>query len=428
MTLSNSFFQSGLDAEAEHKDGRYRLTFQRVKIPLRHVEELGVLQSIGDGVTRKVETTEDEVVITAAGNPKLRSFSELKTEMSIERLIFASNLIDFFENGERSLIIPICFPENLFFSCGFQPVFLHYGVRDSLPPVEFDEEKALQHLKAVIALLFDPSHSFDTYVKFDFATKSTRFVKDLFRCKTFHALAVLVENERKKELMVEKQSARIPRKRNSIKNGFLIGSIAVLIPLMILTIYAFAIQLPRENLFQQSHEFFLENRYSDVATVLNPVAYNNMPKVVRYELAVSYVKNESLTDTQHNNILNDLTLQSNALYYQYWVQVGRGDAGGALNTAKSLNDRMLTAYALIKEKLAVQNNMSMNGSAKAQQLQTINSELSQYQDITQAQNSSSGSGSSTTNVSATQSQPNAGTKSGTSKQPAQNQKSAPTKK
>ncbi|WP_332238747.1 type VII secretion protein EssB [Sporolactobacillus sp. KGMB 08714] len=431
MALSNSFFQSVLDAEAEQKDNLYRLTFQRVKIPLRHVEELGVLQSIEDGFKREAETTEDEVVITAEKDSELRSFSELETETTIERLIFSSNLIRFFENGGHSRIVPICFPENLFFSPGFQPAFLHYGVRDSLPPVAFDEEKTLQHVRAVIALLFDPSNSFDTYVKFDFATKSTRFVKDIFRCKTFHALAGLVENERKKELLLEKKSTRIPKKKNTIKNGLLIGGIAVLIPLLILTIYAFFIQLPRESLFEQGHEFFLQNRYSDVVTVLSPVAYNHMPNVVRYELAVSYVKNEPLTDTQHTNILNNLTLQSNTLYYQYWIQVGRGDTAGALNTAKSLNDRTLTAYALIKEKLAVQNNMSMSGSAKAQQLQTINSELSQYKDITQGQkstsgSSTSGSGSSSANVSAAgSSQQGASTQSGTSSpnQPAKNQKS-----
>lgn len=174
----------------------------------------------------------------------------------------------------------------------------------------------------------------------------------------------------------------------------LIGSLAVLIPLLILTVYAFVIQLPRENLFQQSHEFFLENQYSDVATTLNSVAYSKMPKVVRYELAVSYVKNENLTDEQHNNILNDLTLQSNALYYQYWIQVGRGEAAGALNTARSLNDRTLIAYALVKEQRAIQDDLSMNGQQKQQRLQSIDSELKKYNVKPQKTQASTSDGSS----------------------------------
>lgn len=394
MALSNSFFQSKFEAEAEVQDGQYTLTFQRAKIPMRHVDELGVLQSIHDGINRTVESTEDEIVIHSADVPGLRRFTELTSETITEKLIFASNLIRFFEHYQPARLIPVCFPENLFFTTGFQPVFLHYGVKDSLPPLSYEEEAALQQVKAVIATLFDASNSFDTYVKFDFAAKSTRFVKDLFRCSSFHSLAALVEKERKKEIVTEKQSIRLPKKRNRTRNGMLIGSLAVLIPLLILTVYAFVIQLPRENLFQQSHEFFLENQYSDVATTLNSVAYSKMPKVVRYELAVSYVKNENLTDEQHNNILNDLTLQSNALYYQYWIQVGRGEAAGALNTARSLNDRTLIAYALVKEQRAIQDDLSMNGQQKQQRLQSIDSELKKYNVKPQKTQASTSDGSS----------------------------------
>jgi type VII secretion protein EssB len=380
MALSNSYFQSKFEANAEFRDGQYILTFQRAKIPLRHADELGVLQSIHDGISRTVETTEDEIVIRSGDLSGLRTFSELSSEVTTEKLIFASNLIHFFETRSPSRLIPVCFPENLFFTTGFQPVLLHYGVKDSLPPISYEDEDALQQVKAVLAVLFDPSNSFDTYVKFDFAVKTNRLVKDLFRCSSFRSLSSLVEKERKKEIATEKQSVRLPKKQNKARNGIMIGSIAVLIPLIILTIYAFIIQMPRENLFQQSHEFFLENQYSDVVTTLNSVAYGKLPKVVRYELAISYVKNEALTDEQRTNILKDLTLQSNALDYQYWIQIGRGQASGALDTARSLNDGTLIAYALIKEKAAVQQDLSMNGKQKQERLQSIDSELKKYSD------------------------------------------------
>ncbi|BBO00162.1 type VII secretion protein EssB [Sporolactobacillus terrae] len=380
MALSNSFFQSKFEADAAVKDGYYQLTFQRAKVPLRHEDELGVLQSINDGVARTVETTEDEIVIQFGEINELRPFSELHAEVITEKMIFASNLIHFFAGYRPSRLIPVCFPENLFFTPGFQPVFLHYGVKDSFPPLSYGQEEALQQVKAVLAVLFDASNDFDTYVKFNFAIKTTRFVKDLFRCATFEKLAALIDKERRKEIAKEKESIRLPKMRNRLRNGAMIGSIVVLIPLIILTIYAFIIQLPRENLFQQSHEAFLENRYSDVATRLSSVAYSKMPKVVRYELAISYVKNEALTDEQQNTILNDLTLQSNQHYYQYWIQVGRGDASGALDTARSINDRSLIAYALIKEKAAIQEDLSMNGKQKQERLQSIDAELKDYSD------------------------------------------------
>ncbi|MCO7127674.1 type VII secretion protein EssB [Sporolactobacillus shoreicorticis] len=401
MARSNSFFQSKFEADTEFRDGQYILTFQRAKIPLRHGDELGVLQSIHDGISRTVETTEDEIVIRSGDLSGLRNFSELSSEVMAEKLIFASNLIHFFETRRPSRLIPVCFPENLFFTSGFQPAMLHYGVKDSLPPISYEDGDALQQVKAVLAVLFDPSNSFDTYVKFDFAVKTNRLVKDLFRCTDFHSLSTLMEKERKKEIATEKQSVRLPKNQNRVRNGIMFGSIVVLIPLIILTIYAFIIQMPRENLFQQSHEFFLENQYSDVATTLSSVAYGKMPKVVCYELAVSYVKNEALTDEQRTNILKDLTLQSNALDYQYWIQIGRGQASGALDTARSLNDGTLIAYALIKEKAAIQQDLSMNGKQKQERLQSIDSELKKYSgqlQKTQPANTSDGSSAPSTNT------------------------------
>lgn len=388
MALSNSFFQSKFDAGIEKKDGQYKLTFQRVKIPLRDVEELGALESIEDGIGRKIDATEDEIIVTATESHELKPFEDLNKETLTEKLIFASNLIHFFANRQPSRDIPSCFPENIYFTPGFQPVFLHYGIKDSLPPTDYSAEEAMQQVKATIAFLFDPSNTFDTYLKFDFDSKAVRFVKNLFRCEDFQSLKRLVEKERIKEIAAERLSVRLPKRKNLAKNGIMIGSIVLLIPLIILTIYAFIIQMPRENLFQQSHEFFLESQYSNVVTSLNSVSYNSMPKVVQYELAVSYVKNEALTAAQQSNILNNVTLQSNLLYYQYWIQTGRGDTSGALNTARSLNDRMLIAYALLKEKAAVQANLSISGQTKQTRLQSIDSELKQYSDLMKSSSSS----------------------------------------
>ncbi|WKB36155.1 type VII secretion protein EssB/YukC [Terrilactibacillus sp. S3-3] len=107
----------------KQEDRRHTLVFQRAKIPLRHVEELGVLQSINDGISRQVETTEDEIIITAQADPELQPFFKLNNEPYIEKLIFAGNLVHFFETDTYSRIIPICFPENLYFSAGLEPVF-----------------------------------------------------------------------------------------------------------------------------------------------------------------------------------------------------------------------------------------------------------------------------------------------------------------
>ncbi|MFT8318599.1 MAG: type VII secretion protein EssB [Sporolactobacillus sp.] len=392
MALTQSFFQTAFDAEVEESDGQYLLTFQRVKIPLRADAELGALSSMADGMTRTIQTTEDEVTIQIEPAPDLKPFEDLKAETEIEKLIFASNLVHFFEHYPQSRLVPVCFPENLFVSPGFAPVFLHYGVKGSLPPLESAEGEALKHVKAVIASLLDPSETFDTYAKFDFVAKTTSFIKKIFNCKDFQTLARLIAKRRQNEVTAEKQSIRVPRKKNFIRKVLFICSLVLLAPLIAVTIYAYVIQLPREDLFENAHENFLGNQYSNVVTTLSPISFNRMPRVVQYELAVSFVENQNLNETQKTNILKDVTLQSNPLYYQYWIQTGRGDAAGALNTARSLNDRMLIAYALLNEQSAIQNNLKMNGAQKQARLQRIDGQLKQYRDLLKQQKTAPASG------------------------------------
>ncbi len=62
---------------------------------------------------------------------------------------------------------------------------------------------------------------------------------------------------------------------------------------------------PKQEAFINSQEHFLKNQYSDVITSLSDYKVEDMPKVVQYELARSYIIiDNGLMDDQREVILN----------------------------------------------------------------------------------------------------------------------------
>ena len=74
-----------------------------------------------------------------------------------------------------------------------------------------------------------------------------------------------------------------------------------------------------------------------------------MPYVVLYELAHSSVINEELTEEQKKNVLNNITLQTDAMYLRYWIYIGRGEAEKAIDLARSMEDGELITYGLLQK-------------------------------------------------------------------------------
>ena len=110
-----------------------------------------------------------------------------------------------------------------------------------------------------------------------------------------------------------------------------------------------------------SHEHYLAKKYSEVVTILSPYSVKQMPYVVLYELAHSSVTNERLTEEQKENVLNNITLQTDADYLKYWIYIGRGEAEKAIDLARSMEDGELITYGLLKRREEVQARYNLSG-------------------------------------------------------------------
>ena len=131
--------------------------------------------------------------------------------------------------------------------------------------------------------------------------------------------------------------------------------------------------------YVESNRYFLEEEYSSVVDTLSKYNHDKMPKVVQYELATSYVVNESLTEEQRQNIQNTITLQSDRKYLLYWIDIGRGNYQDAIDHARLLEDRDLIVYGLLKLREDVKADQALSGAEREEELNKIEQEIDEYE-------------------------------------------------
>ena len=121
-----------------------------------------------------------------------------------------------------------------------------------------------------------------------------------------------------------------------------------------------------------------------MVTTLNGYEAQEMPRVVQYKLATSYITNESLNEDQKDALQNRITLQSDPQYYQYWIHIGRGEAQEALDIARSLEDSEIILYALLKYKEQIRAQDDLSGEEKQNQLEEVQDEIDEYAEAIEA--------------------------------------------
>ena len=106
-----------------------------------------------------------------------------------------------------------------------------------------------------------------------------------------------------------------------------------------------------------------------------------MPYIVLYELAYSSVTNERLDEEQKENVLSNITLQTDADYLRYWIYLGRGEAENAVDIARAMEDGELITYALLKRREEVKADKDLTGEEMQELLNEIDQEVEEYEKL-----------------------------------------------
>ncbi|WP_226527778.1 type VII secretion protein EssB [Metabacillus niabensis] len=375
-----SYLTKQLEAIITRKERNMTFTFQKEKVKLDNPAEISFLTELNPTIAKDIVMKDDELTIKYK-LPNTYSFllSQLKRLDEKERFVLAYKIVQSVMSHNLSRIHLVVCPENIVVDQGLHTYFLHYGVKESLPPYEYTEEKFLQEVKATVASAVDTTYTFDQYVQFSQTLKLSSLVKKIMEAKEYQDLLDIIDDEIQRVNHEKSLKMTVNKKTWKLNRYVLIGITLLFIPAFMYSLYSLFSLQPKQASFIQAQEMFLRNNFSEVVTELQPYSIGEMPKVTQYQLSLSYIVNESLTEDQKETVRNTITLQTDPQYYEYWIRIGRGEAEDALDIARFLEDRDLILFGLLKHKEQLKSDDSLDREEREQALADIENEIKEYQ-------------------------------------------------
>jgi type VII secretion protein EssB len=375
-----SYLQEKLEAVIKQDEQSIAFTFQIEKIKLDDPTEISFLKEINPKIKKEITMMDDELSILHT-IPNTYTFLPRLDQVDVrDQLRIAYKVVQKAEIHSLSRIHLLVCPENIVLDQGLNPYFLHFGVKESLPPYEKNSDQLLKEVKATVAAIIDKQYSFEQYVQYFETLKLSDFTKKVSTAQSFNELISIIEERIQHENAEKALLMTVNKKTWKINRYVLYGVSLCLIPALIYSMYSLFFLQPKQTSFIHAQEKFLNNEYSEVVTALQPYEFKEMPKVTQYELSMSYIINESLTEEQKEVIRNTVSLQSDPLYFEYWILIGRGNAEEALDIARYLEDRSLILYGLVKYKEQVKSNDDLDREERQQLLDDIENEITEYKD------------------------------------------------
>ncbi|MFF2460082.1 type VII secretion protein EssB [Peribacillus simplex] len=375
----SSYLKKKTEAEMMRDDKGHSFVFQRAKLSMQDPLELQLIHEADDALQKHIEVTEDEVQIRVNPPASFFVFSKAKDKNPLSRWLASYQILKKTRNHELSRLQLVVCPENIIFDSSLAPYFLHYGVKDSLPPYENDQDELFKETKATISALVDGQYTFEEYLHYHKTLKLSNESQSILFSGTWDELSMVIQNRIDALEKEEKAFVHIPEKKWKTGCYTLWGTVIVLVPLLLFTIYTLFFSHPKQEAYVASGESFLKQKYSEVIDRLENYDPKKMPYVVQYELAKSYVTYEPLDDVRKKNVENAITLQTDSQYLLYWIYIGRGMNEDAIDLARIMEDRELIMYGLVNQKEQIKLDDNLSGEEKETQIKEVDTELSQYE-------------------------------------------------
>ncbi|TKH06388.1 type VII secretion protein EssB [Peribacillus simplex] len=375
----SSYLEKKTEAAMMKDDNGHLFVFQRAKLSMQDPLELQLIHEADDALQKHIEVTEDEVQIRVNPPASFFVFSKAKDKNPLSRWLSSYQILKKIRNHELSRLQLVVCPENIVFDSSLAPYFLHYGVKDSLPPYEHNQDELFKETKATISALVDGQYTFEEYLLYHKTLKLSSESQSILAAGTWDELSTVIQDRIDALEKEEKAFVHIPGKKWKTGRYTLWGTVIVLVPLLLFTIYTLFFSQPKQDAYVESGESFLNQKYSEVIDRLENYDPKNMPYVVQYELAKSYVAYEPLDEVRKKNVENAITLQTDSQYLLYWIYIGRGMSEDAIDLARIMEDRELIMYGLVNLKEQIKLDDTLSGEEKETQIKEVDTELSQYE-------------------------------------------------
>lgn len=325
----------------------------------------------------------DDALIMTSKLPVGGYFTQdVRNQKTSDKLRLLINLLPVNDLNHTNKLATFIHPDNIYINYNNEPKLIYRGVVGIMPGTKNDNDaEMLYQMQCLAGYLFTKHRFDDLYNGMLMQTaNSSTFMKELLHIKKYAALRPFLTQAYQKAIKAEQQNiVQVSRKRwlwtKQLALWFGIVLILTLVPLSYLLIS----KVPTNAACLHADSEFIANNYSQTIKALANVKTKDLPNTQKYELAYSYVQGKGFDSTQRQNIMKNITLQSDHRYLDFWIEDGRGQLDDALDTAKQLQDSNLIMYALLEKMAAVRNSSKLSASQRSSQLQQLQQDYSKYQ-------------------------------------------------
>ena len=352
----------------------------RADVTTQNPDDLLLLQLKNDLFLDVVINWQEDYVDLKSSLPVGYFAGEVKDQTTSQKLKLLLNLMSLSQLLEEGKLTTFIHPQNIYLDYNGNPKLIYRGIVGLMPGSQPNDDEFLRQIKCLAGYLFT-KHSFDDLYNglLPEIAKESRFLQDILAIDDLNSMQDFLKKTYEQYAQAEKKSVvKVPRKKfflfKQLVLWFGIALVLTLIPLGYLLIN----KVPTDTSCLNANTDFLAQKYDKTINDLQHVKLSKLGKTQKYELAYSYVQGKGFDTTQRNNIMKNITLQSNPNYLNFWIMDGRGQLDDALATAKQLQDSNLIMYALLEKMDSVKTNKKLNATKREQQLESLQSQYNKY--------------------------------------------------
>ena len=357
--ISETIKESSLNAKDNYD-------YRKLELPKNHFIDL------------KIESKEEDLIFHYNFSNLLEA-SNLKKENSLTKLRFLISVSELEKLiGEYEFSLE---PKNLYYGKDEQVQIKMRDIR-----INKDDNDFLNQYKALIGDTWQDEYSYEDYLEGGAQLLAkNKFLKKVLETNSIEEV-VNTLNDKFEEIKSDRQKNKIIIDKKKYKNRKMLSTITMVLLIIagIYVVYMHIKVLPLERAISKSNEAYIKKEYVDVIDILKDVKIKDMGKTQKFILANSYIRSESFTDEQKENIFKNVSLDSNDEILDYWIHLGRSELDDSVNIAMKLSDDELLLYAYMKQLDKLEKDTTMDGTEKSSKIkeleQNIDSLLEKFND------------------------------------------------
>ena len=169
----------------------------------------------------------------------------------------------------------------------------------------------------------------------------------------------------------------VRKRKFQIFKWLAIGASILGLLLIAFLVYLYFSVMKNHDQVEKGYKDYVKSDYTQVLNDYKDLNGKNLDKEALYIYAKSYVQTnkQGLEKDKKENLLNNITPNSNKDYLLYWVELGQGHLDEALNIATYLDDNDIMKLALINKLSDIKNNSNLSNDKRSEQTKKYNDKL-----------------------------------------------------